>query len=134
MTNNHYTPYLKNGLTALREKRYFDAHEDWEIPWKKMHGDRKLFWQAMIQLSVGAYHYTNNNMTGCRNLWNKAVNKCSRILEKGEVNDLVIVKELKQILENCLNAVVDNTSPLPIIENAAQYIISEKWFELENEI
>ncbi len=115
----------------MREKRYFDAHEDWEIVWREMHGHRKLFWQAMIQLSVGAYHYENNNLIGCGSLWNKALDKCTCILEKGEVNDSKIVKELKDILEKCLNAVAQNMSPLPIVENAAQKIISEKWFNLE---
>lgn len=121
-------------MKAFREKRYFDAHEDWEIAWREMQGHRKLFWQAMIQLSVGAYHYRNNNLIGCPNLWNKAVRKCSRILEQGDVSDLRIVRQLKEILEACLNAVAQNASPLPIVEDAAQNIISEKWFELENEI
>jgi len=124
--------YLEEGLLALREERYFDAHEDWEFAWRGMQGHRKLFWQAMIQLSVGAYHYQNSNLTGCRNLWKKAVNKCSRILERSDVSDLKIVKKLKDILEACLNSVAQNTSPLPIVENAAQNIISEKWFELKN--
>lgn len=122
---------LGNGLIALREKRYFDAHEDWEIVWREMVGDQKLFWQAMIQLSVGAYHFTNNNLTGCRNLWNKAVNKCNRILEKKEIDNLTVVKNLKNILEECLMAVSQNQSPLPTVENAANHIISEKWFELK---
>jgi hypothetical protein len=130
MTRNK-NQLLKQGLIALREKRYFDAHEDWEIPWKEMRGHQKLFWQAMIQLSVGAYHYTNNNLTGCRNLWNKANYKCNQILEKGDVNNLTIVRKLKNILEECLDAIKNNNSPLPIVENAAQNIISEKWFELD---
>jgi predicted metal-dependent hydrolase len=129
--NKNQFSYLEKGLTAIREKRYFDTHEEWEFAWRELQGDQKLFWQAMIQLSVGAYHYTNNNLTGCRNLWNKAANKCSRILDKGEVNDLLIVRQLKDILEECLKAVSQNTPPLPIVENAAQNIISEKWLELE---
>lgn len=129
--NKNQLSYLEKGLTALREKRYFDAHEEWEIPWREMQGYQKLFWQAMIQLSVGAYHYQNENLTGCRNLWNKAVNKCSRILENNEVNDLTIVRKLKYILEKCLNAVAQDTSPQPIVENAVQNIISEKWFEFD---
>ena len=123
---------LEKGLIALREKRYFDAHEDWEEAWRKMQGHQKLFWQVMIQLSVGAYHYTNNNLTGCRNLWNKAINKCNRILEKRDVNDLLTVRELKHILQECQNAVSQNVSPIPIVENSALHIVSEKWFELEN--
>lgn len=122
---------LRNGLISLREKRYFDAHEDWEIVWKEMQGDQKLFWQAMIQLSVGAYHYTNNNLTGCRNLWNKAINKCTRVLEKGDVNNLKIVRKLKNILEECMNEIENNNSPLPIVENTANHIISDEWFKLE---
>jgi len=119
---------MEKGLIALREKRYFDAHEEWEVPWKKMEGDEKQFWQAMIQLSVGAYHYTNNNLTGCRNLWNKALAKCSRILRNSRVDNLRIVTELRDILKGCMKAVAQNASPLPIVEHAALFIISERWF------
>lgn len=131
LMNKTQSKYLIEGLRALREKRYFDAHEEWEIPWKEMEGDRKLFWQAMIQLSVGAYHYTNKNLTGCRNLWNKALAKCNRILQRGEVTNLETVEKLKDILERCLKAVAQNTSPLPIVEHAAQFVISEGWFRLK---
>jgi uncharacterized protein len=122
--------HLKDGLTALREKRYFDAHEDWEIAWKEMKGDRKLFLQAMIQLSVGAYHYTNENRTGCGNLWKKALTKCNRILENSLLNDSGIVTELKDILEECLEVLAQNNSPLRIVERAANNIISDKWLNL----
>lgn len=122
--------YLEKGLRALREKRYFDAHEEWEIPWREMQGDQKLFWQAMIQLSVGAYHYQNENLTGCRNLWGKALHKCNRILEKEGIKKLEFVGQLKSVLEACLKAVQENASPLPHVEHAAKHIISEEWFEV----
>lgn len=128
---SHQQSHLEKGLIALREKRYFDAHEDWEIPWKEMEGDRKLFWQAMIQISVGAYHYTNANLAGCRNLWNKALSKCERILKNGKVEDVRIVAELRDILQDCLNALAQNVSPLPIVENAAWHVINRSWLEPE---
>jgi predicted metal-dependent hydrolase len=129
-SNKTQMSHLKKGLAALREKRYFDAHEDWEISWRHMEGDQKLFWQAMIQLAVGAYHFTNENLTGCRNLWNKALAKCTRILENGSVSDSGFVIELKDILEKCLEALARADSPLPIVEHAASNIISEQWFTL----
>lgn len=129
-SNENQMSHLKKGLAALREKRYFDAHEDWEISWKQMDGDQKLFWQAMIQLTVGAYHCTNENRTGCRNLWNKALAKCTRILENGSVSDPEFVMVLKDILEKCLEAAARSESPLPIVEHAANTIISEQWFTL----
>ncbi len=120
--------HLRAGLVALREARYFDAHEDWEIPWKDMTGDIRSFWQAMIQLSVGAYHYQKKNMTGCRNLWHKALKRCHDITERAVVRDQFAVDQLQDILERTLAAVARSADPLPGILSFARHTVDDSWF------
>ena len=71
---------LRRGLEHARARDYFAAHDDWEEVWRDLNGQRRMFWQAMIQLVVGAYHYTNGNLRGCRGQWQKALQKCEDLM------------------------------------------------------
>ncbi len=120
---------LANGLRCLQNGQFFDAHEHWEIPWKEMRGDVRSFWQAMIQLSVGAYHFENDNLTGCRNLWNKALKRCELLLSdrKGEKVDEVLL--LKNVLQNALRELEQDGKPLAQIQHFAKKIVTPEWFD-----
>lgn len=121
--------YLKKGLECLRQGAFFDAHEDWEIPWKEMTGHVRSFWQAMIQLSVGSYHFQRGNLTGCRNLWNKALLRCNHILDHQLTRDRQMVIQLKETLETGLNKVALHDNPLPDIRFFATRIVTSAWFD-----
>ena len=64
--DDHDLACLRRGLEHFRAGDYFAAHDDWEEVWQGLRGRQRLFWQAMIQLVVGMYHYTNRNLRGCR--------------------------------------------------------------------
>lgn len=119
---------LQKGLACLRAGQFFDAHEYWEIPWKGMHGHVRSFWQAMIQLSVGAYHYQRHNPTGCRNLWRKARQRCEDILAQNLARDVQYVMALRELLNNCLERVESGENPLPEVQAFAAQTVSEDWF------
>lgn len=123
--------YLSKGLRCLQRGDFFDAHEEWEIPWKYMSGHIRIFWQAMIQLSVGALHFKNNNLTGCRNLWRKALKRCDIILADNTVRDRDYVVELKAILTECLQKAEAGQNPLPVVQAFASNIVTEEWFDFE---
>jgi predicted metal-dependent hydrolase len=119
--------YLRRGLACLRKGDFFAAHEEWEIPWKDKSGAARSFWQAMIQLSVGAYHYQRRNLTGCRNMWNKALKRCDDILAENLAGEARFAKELKSILANSLQRIETNENPLPDIQHFAREIVNEDW-------
>ena len=76
----HELACLHQGLSHFRAGDYFAAHDDWEEVWQGLRGSPRLFWQSMIQLVVGAYHYSNGNMRGCQGQWQKALQKCEALL------------------------------------------------------
>jgi predicted metal-dependent hydrolase len=123
--------YLSKGLKCLQRGDFFDAHEEWEISWKGMNGYERSFWQAMIQLSVGAHHFQNNNLTGCCNLWNKALKRCDAILANKTVRDRNYVQQLKGALTECLQKAETGQNPLPAVQVFATDIVTEDWFDFE---
>ncbi len=122
---------LKTGLEHLRRGEYFAAHEAWEIPWMEMTGASRIFWQAMIQLSVGAYHYQNNNLNGCRNLWQKALARCE-ILEKDDtVTNYFIITSLQKLLQQCLKQVERGKDPIRIVNEFSIQQMDDTWIEFK---
>ena len=83
---------LQRGLDEFRRENYFETHEHWEDAWRTMDGNQKFFWQAMIQLTVGAYHFTKGNLHGCKSMWNKATQRCELILKDKNLVQSKIMK------------------------------------------
>ena len=119
---------LRAGLAHFRAADYFAAHDAWEEVWQGLRGRRRLFWQAMIQLAVGAYHYTNGNGRGCQGQWNKALDKCRQLggVDEGAQRPTAF---LVAILEESLRTVADGGDPLPGIADFAACTIGEDWFQ-----
>ena len=64
-----------DGLNSFQDANFYDAHEYWEELWSDYYlKDAKLV-QALIQLSVGYFHITNNNKNGALGLLKKCKNK-----------------------------------------------------------
>ena len=118
---------LRSGLAYLRGADYFAAHDAWEEVWQGLRGRQRLFWQAMIQLAVGAYHYTNGNRRGCQGQWRKALQKCHQL---GGIDEepLQPVALLAGVLETSLQALADGQNPLPGLADFAANTVCEDWF------
>ncbi|RMF56841.1 MAG: DUF309 domain-containing protein [Calditrichaeota bacterium] len=120
--------HLQAGMQLLARGEFFEAHEEWEIPWVNMTGDKRSFWQAMIQLSVGAFHYQRNNMTGCYNLWKKALIRCQNLRKKNSTVEPHLTIELLKLLESSLRQLDSGKNPLPEIQAFAELCCEQKPF------
>ena len=118
---------LRNGLAHFRAADYFAAHDAWEEVWQGLHGRQRLFWQAMIQLVVGAYHYTNGNQRGCQGQWRKALGKCHQLGGTDE-DPFQPTGLLAGVLEASLQALAAGENPLPGLADFAANMVSEDWF------
>jgi len=121
---------LHRGLDHFRARDYFAAHDDWEEVWRDLNGPQRLFWQAMIQLVVGAYHYTNGNLRGCRGQWQKALQKCVDLAQRYEGPVPEPIAPLHDILCAGLASVERGENPLPSLQAFAASVVSESWFVL----
>ncbi|MGQ4808324.1 hypothetical protein NKDENANG_01706 [Candidatus Entotheonellaceae bacterium PAL068K] len=119
---------LRRGLQHFRAGEYFAAHDDWEAVWQGMRGHPRTFWQAMIQLVVGAYHLRNGNRKGCESLWNKALNKCDELAQTYDNEVPAPLLHLMALLSTCLEAVQDHDEPWPHLAAFATSVLSEAWF------
>lgn len=120
---------LRSGLAHFRNADYFAAHDAWEEVWQGLRGRQRTFWQAMIQLVVGAYHFTNGNRRGCQGQWRKALQKCHQL---GGIDDGLLQPAglLAEVLEASLQALTRDENPLPGLTDFAADTVSEAWFLL----
>lgn len=117
---------LRCGLAHFRDADYFAAHDAWEEVWQGLRGRQRLFWQAMIQLAVGAYHYTNGNLRGCQGQWRKALQKCRQL---GSDDPRQPAALLAGVLEASLQALADGDNTLSGLAEFAANTVCEDWFQ-----
>jgi hypothetical protein len=93
---------LAEGLRLYRARRYFDAHEHWEIVWSRSQGPDKTFVQAMIQLAAACHHYQRGNRPGTRSLLLAALGRLDEELGHGFEKSRIV--ELRADVESWLAA------------------------------
>jgi predicted metal-dependent hydrolase len=57
------------GIDLFNAGEWFEAHEVWEDAWNMTSGDRKRFYQGMIQCAVTIEHIRRGNPRGVRAVW-----------------------------------------------------------------
>lgn len=89
---------FKLGWLAFHERRYWEAHEIWEMYWQEMPpGELRIFFHAMIQMAMAWYKiFTAHNRNGALSLLSKAFIKFQ---VTPEIQLLQNQEELLQFLE-----------------------------------
>lgn len=64
-----------HGVILFNEHDFFEAHEVWEDIWRQVSGERKRFYQGLIQLAVTLEHIRRGNPRGVRSVWETCVPK-----------------------------------------------------------
>jgi len=61
--------WIRRGIDEFNRELFFEAHETLEQVWRsEWRQNRRPFYQGLIQLSVGFYHWRNGNRRGAVNL------------------------------------------------------------------
>ncbi len=63
------------GVRLFNEGDWFEAHEAWEDIWHMASGDRKRFYQGLIQCAVTIEHMRRGNPRGVVTVWQSAQEK-----------------------------------------------------------
>ena len=70
--------YLE-GIRSFNAGNYFEAHETWEEIWVRASGEARLFLQMLIQAAVCLHHYERGNRRGALGLYQRVLEKISRL-------------------------------------------------------
>lgn len=66
---------FREGLELFNDGQWFDAHEAWEDVWHLASGDRKRFYQGLIQCAVTLEHMRRGNPRGVVTVFDSARSK-----------------------------------------------------------
>ncbi|MDP1827249.1 MAG: DUF309 domain-containing protein [Archangium sp.] len=69
------TEALRAGRELFNQGRHFDAHEVWEVAWRKEEGETKRLLQALILVAAGCHKATKNEPRGAVKLLGTALEK-----------------------------------------------------------
>ncbi|MEE8105435.1 MAG: DUF309 domain-containing protein [Planctomycetota bacterium] len=67
-----YPPEYLEGAREFNAGRYFPAHDLWEAAWNDASGDRRRYFQALVQLAVAMHHHGRENWAGMAGLLDEA--------------------------------------------------------------
>ncbi|MCH7521579.1 MAG: DUF309 domain-containing protein [Candidatus Marinimicrobia bacterium] len=101
---------FRQGVAAFNGGDFFDAHEYWEDLWRDYQLPDKTFVQGLIQVAVGCFHLTNDNLNGARGLFAKCLPKlepCQPTQRGLDVTALVTFVKHAQEQVNTIQACAD---------------------------
>lgn len=83
------------GWLAFHERRYWEAHELWELYWHEMPpGELRIFFHALIQTAMAFYKiFSAPNLAGAESLLGKAMEKYAVTTE------VILLQQQKQFLD-----------------------------------
>lgn len=125
--------FFREGLELFNDGEWFEAHEVWEDAWRMAAGDRKRFYQGLIQCAVTLEHARRGNPRGVQSVFATAVSKFQGLPDvyRG-VNVRRLIDELRRFIQPVLDMSRDAFDPgrgrgvpLPIDLNHAPRIALE---------
>lgn len=69
---------LRKGIEEFNNEDYFECHETLEDIWIGAQGDDKIFFQGLIQIAVGLYHWTGYNHIGGESVLTAGIKKLEK--------------------------------------------------------
>ncbi|WKZ70405.1 MAG: DUF309 domain-containing protein [Melioribacteraceae bacterium] len=85
---------IEEGVKLFNEHDFFAAHDFFENLWMNAESSDRLFFQGMVQISVGGYHLLNQNYKGSLSQYKKGTEKLTNYLPdyKGIQLDILLQK------------------------------------------
>lgn len=69
---------LRRGAEQLNAGLYFEAHDTLEEAWSGIRGEARDFFQGLIQVAVGLYHWRNGNAGGAVTMLDRSLKRLHR--------------------------------------------------------
>lgn len=71
---------IEEGVNLFNDLEFFASHDFFEALWMDADSEKRLFYQGMVQLSVGSYHLLNKNYKGALSQYKKGTTKLRNYL------------------------------------------------------
>lgn len=112
---------LQQGIDLFNDADYFSSHDFFEELWMNCEFKDKLFYQGMVQISVGSYHFICANYKGALSQFNKGTEKLNNYVPYHlGVNLNKLLKEVEQLIfllkENTTELTQFEVEKMPRIE------------------
>ncbi len=109
---------LNRGINLFNERRYFEAHEEWESEWRLMsEGDDRTFFQGLLFAAGAFLHYVRQECAGANELLEKSIDSLRvGIEDHPDINIADFVGRLEGLRERFSACTFDVAPPdLPVI-------------------
>lgn len=114
-----FDPLFLKGIEYFNECEFFEAHEVWEELWTEYRGDKRKFYQGLIQVAVALHHFGNGNIRGAKKVY---ISSCNYLEEyRPSCEGLELDTFLKQYA-TCFAEVLASEEEFPSIEIDAETI------------
>lgn len=101
-----------HGLHLHNTGQWFDAHEAWEDIWRPATGQKKSFYQGLIQVSVTIEHIRRGNPRGMKSVYESCLTKFKGLPQVYMgVNIPALLAALKDFIAPILALPADRYSP-----------------------
>lgn len=68
---------LQEAVQQFNQGDYYACHDTLEALWMEAGDPERRFYQGLLQIAVGYYHFTNNNWRGCLIVLGEGIAKLS---------------------------------------------------------
>lgn len=96
--------FIDEGIKLFNEADFFAAHDFFEDIWMDAKNEDRLFFQGLVQISVGCYHLICGNYSGAKSQLQKGEDKLSQYssaFQKVDVENLLFnVRKVLSALKN----------------------------------
>ncbi len=75
---------ITKGVKLFNDGSYFEAHDYFENMWAEESSEKRIFYQGLVQISVGTYHFCNKNLIGALSQYSKGLDKLKKFPDNYE--------------------------------------------------
>lgn len=110
---------LAEGLRCYCERKFFEAHEEWESVWLTAPEPEKTFLQGVIQITAAFHHLQRQNPLGAKCLLEGALRRLEHYPERfGGLPAGALCEQIRQRLQG-LSSGLTEVEPVSIEPHAA---------------
>ncbi len=109
MPEDYPALYLE-GLRLFNAEDFFESHEVLEDLWSETEGERRKFYQGLIQAAVALLHFGNENLGGAKKVYLSSRKYLEAYAPRYEGLD---VEEFLKNLDWCFAELVENQDKYP---------------------